>query len=198
MYHLIFQLNIQLNATQGNVAGKTIDSVRFFEWGLSRLNETTKQYGTLRQICWAAWNLTWNTFILQPTPLQEWSHVNVAILPCFWKLREGKRESVIIGVHITFRIPTIVISAVRMYRLVKRYAEIETTTCRSRLIHTETVNGWNGRAVKQGSAHPPPAIRRTYALRRPSNIACNTWCTRRHWRWVTHIATEWIKHRRWR
>ena len=198
MYHLIFQLNIQLNATQGNVAGKTIDSVRFFEWGLSRLNETMKQYGTLRQIYWAAWNLTWNTFILQPTPLQEWSHVNVAILPCFWKLREGKRESVIIGVHITFRIPTIVISAVRMYRLVKRYAEIETTTCRSRLIHTETVNGWNGRAVKQGSAHPPPAIRRTYALRRPSNIACNIWCTRRHWRWVTHIATEWIKHRRWR
>ena len=51
MYHLIFQLNIQLNATQRNVAGKTIDSVRFFEWGQSRLNETTKQYGTLRQIC---------------------------------------------------------------------------------------------------------------------------------------------------
>ena len=118
MCHLIFQLNIQLNATQGNVAGKTIDSVRFFDWSLSRLNETMKQYGTLRQICRAAWHLTPNTYILQPTPLQEWSHVNVAILPCFSKLREEKHESVVIGVHTTSRIPTIGISTARRYRLV--------------------------------------------------------------------------------
>ena len=32
-----------LNGPQGNVAGKTIDSVRLVEWGLNRLNEVTKQ-----------------------------------------------------------------------------------------------------------------------------------------------------------
>ena len=108
---------------------------------------------------------------------------NTAVLS---ELCEGKRESVVIGVHITLRIPTIVISAARRYRLVKRCDEIETTTCCSRLIHNEIVNGWNGRAVKQGSAHPPLAIRQIYALRRPNNVACDTWCTRRHWRWATH------------
>jgi hypothetical protein len=35
---------LPLNGPQGNVAGKTIDSVRLVEWGLSRLNEITKQY----------------------------------------------------------------------------------------------------------------------------------------------------------
>ncbi len=38
------QLPKTLNGSQGNVAGKTIDSVRLVEWGLSRLNEITKQY----------------------------------------------------------------------------------------------------------------------------------------------------------
>ena len=33
-----------LNGPQGNVAGKTIDSVRLVEWGLNRLNEVTKQF----------------------------------------------------------------------------------------------------------------------------------------------------------
>jgi hypothetical protein len=38
------QLPKTLNGPQGNVAGKTIDSVRLIEWGLMRLNEITKQY----------------------------------------------------------------------------------------------------------------------------------------------------------
>ena len=33
-----------LNGPQGNVAGKTIDSVRLVEWGLNSLNEVTKQF----------------------------------------------------------------------------------------------------------------------------------------------------------
>ena len=33
-----------LNGPQGNVAGKTINSVRLVEWGLKRLNEFTKQF----------------------------------------------------------------------------------------------------------------------------------------------------------
>ena len=33
-----------LNGPQGNVAGKTIDSLRLVEWGLNRLNEVTKQF----------------------------------------------------------------------------------------------------------------------------------------------------------
>ena len=33
-----------LNGPQGNVTGKTIDSVRLVEWALNRLNEVTKQF----------------------------------------------------------------------------------------------------------------------------------------------------------
>ena len=67
MCHLIFQKHWVESGPQGKKARKTIDSVRLFEWGLSRLNESTKHYGTLRQICWAAWHLTSNTFILEPS-----------------------------------------------------------------------------------------------------------------------------------
>ena len=63
--------NIQLNGPQGKVARKNIDSVRLFERGLSRRNETTKQYSTLQQICWAAWHLMSNTFILQPSSREK-------------------------------------------------------------------------------------------------------------------------------
>ena len=33
-----------LNGPQGNVAGKTVHSVRLVEWGLNRLNEVTEQF----------------------------------------------------------------------------------------------------------------------------------------------------------
>ena len=35
----------KLNGPQGNVAAKTVDSVRLIEWGLGRLVETTEKYG---------------------------------------------------------------------------------------------------------------------------------------------------------
>ncbi len=35
----------KLNGPQGNVAAKTVDSVRLIEWGLERLVETTEKYG---------------------------------------------------------------------------------------------------------------------------------------------------------
>jgi len=40
----VFQVPKTLNGPQGNVGGKTIDSVRLVEWGLNRLNEVTKQF----------------------------------------------------------------------------------------------------------------------------------------------------------
>ena len=48
-------------------------------------------------------------------------------MPCLWKLSEGKRESVIIGVNTTFRIPTIVISAVTLYIYILYYTYIRYT-----------------------------------------------------------------------
>lgn len=75
-----------LNGPQGNVAGKTIDSVRLVEWGLNRINEVTKQFIYHETNLLRCMTLDVEHFH-STNACQKGCHVHVAVLSFIWRLR---------------------------------------------------------------------------------------------------------------
>ena len=100
-----------LNGPQGNVAGKTIDSVHLVKWGLNRLKQVTSQFN---------YN---ETNLVSCMTLDD----VMSVLPLFWKLCKRECKETVNMECVLLHPSSKLVSDARRNDSVSRYAENETS-----------------------------------------------------------------------